>query len=186
VATPSSQYENQRFLVLRRFRDLPVALVFDSLPDSASVECFLGDENTIRMDWFWSNLLGGIKLYVRKADAETVSSLLDPGVLEKFEVEGVGEYQQPRCPNCWSLEVSFRGLNRPVDYTRALLGGALPLHRSLWECDSCGHQWPESNEKPPANFLASASSILLMLIALETFSGQLLALMAAVRHMASR
>ena len=105
------------------------------------------------MDWFWSNLLGGIKLYVRKADAETASSLLDPGVLEKFEVEGVGEYQQPRCPNCWSLEVSFRGLNRPVDYTRALLGGALPLHRSLWECDSCGHQWPESEGETASQLL---------------------------------
>lgn len=186
MATSSPQYENQQFLVLRRFRDLPDALVFESVLDSASIECFLVDENTIRMDWFWSNLLGGIKLYVRKADRETASSLLDEGVAEKFEVEGVGEYQQPRCPNCRSLEVSFQGLNRPVDYTRALLGGPLPLDRSLWECDSCGHQWPESNEKPPANFLTSASSILLMLIALETFSGVLLAVIEAVRLRGSR
>jgi len=132
------------------------------------------------MDWLWSNLLGGIKLYLRKVALETASSLLDQGVIEKFEVEGVGEYQQPRCPNCRSLEVSFQGLNRPVDYTRAL-GRALPLHRSLWECDSCGHQWPESNEKPPDNVLTSASSILLMLIALEAFSGVLSVVIAASR-----
>jgi hypothetical protein len=80
--------------------------------------------------------------------------------------------------------VSFQGLNRPVDYTRALLGGALPLHRSLWGCDSCGHQWPESTEKPPDNFLTSASSILL--IALEAFSGVLFGVVAAVRPAASR
>ena len=128
------------------------------------------------MDWLWSNLLGGIKLYLRKVALETASSLLDQGVIEKFEVEGVGEYQQPRCPNCRSLEVSFQGLNRPVDYTRALLGGALPLHRSLWECDSCGHQWPESDEKPPANLLTSASSILLIVIAIETASVLVLSL----------
>jgi hypothetical protein len=67
------------------------------------------------MDWLWSNLLGGIKLYLRKVALETASSLLDQEVIEKFEVEGVGEYQQPRCPNCRSLEVSFQGLNRPVD-----------------------------------------------------------------------
>jgi hypothetical protein len=108
VTTPSSQNQNQQFLVLRRFRDLPEALVFGSLLDSASIECFLVDENTIRMDWFWSNLLGGIKLYVRKADLETASSLLEQGVRETFEVEGVGEYQQPRCPNCRSLDVSFQ------------------------------------------------------------------------------
>ena len=133
-----------------------------------------------------SNLLGGIKLYVRKADLETASSSLVQGVRETFEVEGVGEYQQPRCPNCRSLEVSFQGLNRPADYTRALLGGALPLHRSLWQCDSCGHRWPEPTEKPPDNFLTSASSILLMLIALEALSGGLFAVIAAVRLIASR
>ena len=181
MATPSSQYENRQLFLLRRFRDLPEALVFDSVLNSASIECFLVDENTIRMDWFWSNLLGGIKLCVRKADAETASSLLDQGVAEKFEVDEVGEYQQPRCPHCQSLEVSFQGLNRPVDYTRALLGGPLPLHRSLWECDSCGHQWPESNEKPPDNVLRSASSILQMLIALEAFSGVLSGVIAASR-----
>lgn len=116
------------------------------------------DENTIRMGWFWSNLLGGIKLYVRKADRETAASLLDEGVAEKFEVEGVGEYQQPRCPNCRSLEVSFQGLNRPADYTRALLGRPLPLDRSLWECDSCGHQGPESKRETACQLLDIHSS----------------------------
>ena len=140
------------------------------------------------MDWFWSNLLGGIRLYVRKADADTASSLLDgQGVPEKFEAEGVGEYQQPRCSNCQSLGVSFRGLNRPADYTRAIFSEPLSLHRSLWECDSCGHQWPESSEKPPADFLISTSSILLLLMAFETFGAVLFSVIsAAIRFAASR
>lgn len=168
MATRDVPYENQRFIVLRRFRDQPDAFLSGSLLDSAGIECDLADENTIRMDWLWSNLLGRIKLCVRNADADTASSLLSQRVPEKFDVEGVGEYQQPRCPECLSLEVSFRGLNKPADYTRAFLGGPLRLHRSLWECDSCGHQWPESNDKPPANVLISASSILLIVIAIET------------------
>jgi hypothetical protein len=186
MATSDSQYENQRFLVLRRFRDLPDALLFDSILDSAAIECFLADENTIRMDWFWSNFLGGIKLCVRKADADSASSLLDQNVTEKFDVEGAGEYQQPRCPKCQLLEISFKGLNKPVDYTRALLGGPLPLHRSLWECDSCGHQWPESNEKPPTNLLTSTSSIFLIVIAIVTVSAVLSSVIADIRFAASR
>jgi len=181
MATSDFQYENQRFIVLRRFRDLPDAFLFGSLLDSAGIECYLADENTIRMDWFWSNFLGRIKLCVRNADADTALSLLGQGVPEKFDVEGVGEYQQPRCPKCRSLEISFQGLNKPVDYTRALLGEPLRLHRSLWECDSCGHQWPESNEKPPANLLISTSSILLILMAVETLGVLLLSLLAASR-----
>jgi hypothetical protein len=123
MATSDSQYENQRFLVLRRFRDLPPALLFRSLLDSAAVECFLADENTIRMDWFWSNLLGGVKLCLRKGDVDSAASLLGQGVPEKFDVEGVGKYQQRRCPNCRSPEISFQGLNKAVDYTRPSLAG---------------------------------------------------------------
>lgn len=183
MATPDSQDENQRFLVLRRFRDLPHALLFRSILDSAAVECFLADENTIRMDWFWSNLLGRVKLCVRNADADSAASLLDQGAPEKFDVEGLGEYQQPRCSECQSLEISFRGLNKAVDYTRALLGGHMPHSRSLWECDSCGYQWPESNGKPPANLLISASSVLMIAMMIGTM---LFWAMAAVYSAASR
>jgi ribosomal protein L37AE/L43A len=168
MATPDSPYEYQGFVVVGRFRDLPPALLSKSILDSAAVDCFLADEHAIRMDWFWSNLLGGVKLCVKKADADSAASLLGQGVPEKFDVEAVGEYQQPRCPQCQSLQVSFQGLNKAVDYTRALLGGHLPYSRSLWECDSCGYQWPESNEKPPANFLASASSVLLIVLTIGT------------------
>jgi hypothetical protein len=181
MATSDSEYENRRFVFLRRFRDLPDALLFESLLESAGIECFLADENTIRMDWFWSNLLGGVKLCVRQVDFLPASSLLDQSHPEKIEVEGVGEYQQPRCPICQSLEISFQGLHKPVDFIRFLLGGPRPLHRSLWECDSCGHQWPESAEKPPADFLISASSILLLVIAFQTAAGMLFSVINAVR-----
>jgi len=183
MATSDPSYENQRFFVLRRFRDLPPALLSRSILDSAAVECFLADENTIRMDWFWSNLLGGVKLCVRRADADSAASLLAQGVPEKFDVEGVEEYQQPRCPKCRSLEISFQGLHKPVDYTRALLGGHLPHSQSLWECNSCGYQWPESNEKPPANLLTSASSVLLIVMTIGTI---LIWAIAALRSVASR
>jgi hypothetical protein len=181
MATSDSQYENQRFLVLRRFRDLPPALLLRSLLDSAAIECFLADQNTIRMDWFWSNFLGGVKLCVRKADVDSAASLLGQGVPEKLDCGEVGEYQQPRCPKCESLEISFQGLNKPVDYTRAFVGGHLPHPRSLWECDSCGYQWPESNEKPPENFFISASSVLLIVITIGTM---LIWTIAAVRSVA--
>jgi hypothetical protein len=186
MAIIDAEYENQRFVVLRRYRDMPDAFLFSSVLDSAGIECYLADENTIRMDWFWSNLLGRIKLCVRKTDADDALSLLEQGVPESFDVDGVGEYQQPRCPMCQTLEVSFRGLNKAVDYTAALVGGPWPLHRSLWECDACGHQWPESSEKPPNNFLIAASSILLILMAIANFLEVLIVMLISVRDTKSR
>ncbi len=186
MAITETEYQNQRFIVLRRFRDMPDAFLFSSILDSADIECFLADENTIRMDWFWSNLLGCIKLCVRKRDADEASSLLEQGVPEEFDIEGMGEYQQPRCPKCQSLKISFRGLNKAVDYIRALMGGPRRLHRSLWECDACGHQWPESTEKPPSNFLISASSVLLLVMVIETLLVWLMGIIMAFRDAISR
>lgn len=185
MATTGVLSEDQYFVLLHRFRDLPDAFLCKSILDSAEIECFLGDENSIRMDWFWSNLLGGIKIFVRAADADTASALFDLPTPERFDVEGIGAYQQPRCENCNSLEVSFTGLNKSVDYVRALLGGPRPLHRSLWQCDSCAHQWPESNQKPPARFLSTSSSILLLFLTADTLLGWLFAIIQALAKLAS-
>jgi hypothetical protein len=113
-------------VVLRRFRDWPDALLAKGILDSASVECYLIDENTIRMDWMWSNLLGGIKLWVRPEDIDA-GELLDLDYLESFEVEGVGEYRQPRCPHCHSFDVSYRGLMKYLPYGMLWLHFPLPV-----------------------------------------------------------
>ena len=64
-------------VMVKRFRDLPEAFVAKSILESAKIDCFLADENMVRIDWFISNLLGGAKLMVRPEDAETASALLD-------------------------------------------------------------------------------------------------------------
>ena len=69
--------EDVKLVALRRFRDLPGALVAKSLLDSANIKCFLSDENTVRMDWLWSNALGGVRLWVREDDVPQATELLD-------------------------------------------------------------------------------------------------------------
>lgn len=66
-----------RPFVLRRYRDMPQAFVAKGLLDSAGIECFLQDDNVIRLDWLWSNAMGGIKLLVRQKDAEQAAQLLE-------------------------------------------------------------------------------------------------------------
>jgi hypothetical protein len=65
-----------RPIVLRRYRDLPEAFVAKTLLEGAGIESFLQDDNVVRMDWFWSNAIGGIKLVVRQKDAEESENLL--------------------------------------------------------------------------------------------------------------
>lgn len=63
-------------VMVNRFRDMPEAEIAASLLDSSGIDCFLADENTIRMDWLWSNLLGGFKLMVRPEDLDEARQLL--------------------------------------------------------------------------------------------------------------
>jgi hypothetical protein len=77
AGVPNKRAELRDLLTIRQFRDLPEALLAKSVLDSAGIECFLGDDNLIRMDWLWSNLLGGIKLRVRQEDALVASRLLE-------------------------------------------------------------------------------------------------------------
>jgi hypothetical protein len=139
-----------KLITLCRFRDMPEALLAKSILESAEIECFLGDENIIRQDWFWSNLVGGIKLWVRQEDACTAAELLAQEVPEELEVEGVGKYQQPRCPACMSFDISFEELNKRAAFaTAGLLGVPVALKRHGWRCHSCQHQWEESDAAPP-------------------------------------
>jgi hypothetical protein len=55
---------------------MPAAFVEKSVLEDAGIECFLQDDNVVRMDWLWSNAMGGIKLVVRQNDAEEAEKLL--------------------------------------------------------------------------------------------------------------
>jgi hypothetical protein len=64
-------------MMVKRFRDLPEAFVAKSILDSAEIDSFLADENIVRLDWLYSNLVGGAKLMVRPEDLEEAVKLLD-------------------------------------------------------------------------------------------------------------
>ncbi len=142
----TAEVETNNLVVLRQFRDLPEALLAKGALESAGFQCFLADDITIRMDWLWSNALGGIKLCVKTEDVDAATQLLDQGIPEGFEVTGAGEYRQPHCPNCESLDISFEDLNKPVAFTGIFLGVPIPLSRRRWKCSSCGNVWQESDE----------------------------------------
>ena len=72
--------EMRDLVVLRAFRDVPEALLAKGRLEASGIECFLADENMVRMDWFISNLLGGVKLLVQPADFSKASRILSEPV----------------------------------------------------------------------------------------------------------
>lgn len=137
------EMELQELVTVRQFRDLPEALLAKGCLESVGIGCFLGDDNLVRLDWFISNFIGGIKLKVKAADVEDARQVLDEPILEGLYVQGVGLYEQPRCPKCRSLDVNFKELDRPIAYMSAFLRVPLPVQRRAWHCHACDAEWED-------------------------------------------
>ncbi len=135
---PWEEIELRKLVTIRQFRDLPEALLA-----KGSLECFLADENLVRLDWFISNFIGGIKLSVKAQDVENAKNILDDGILEGLYVQGIGLYEQPRCPQCQSLDVNFQELDRPIAYISAFLRVPLPVQKKAWHCQACDAEWED-------------------------------------------
>jgi hypothetical protein len=142
-ADDAEQFE---VIAIRRYRDIPAALLAKSILDSAGIENFLTDVNTVRMDWLWSNALGGVRLFVKDSDASAAEELLNQSFQDSFEVEGQERFTQPRCPVCQSFDVSYKGLHKRIAYASIILQVPIPLSRLGWRCASCGHMWEDPDD----------------------------------------
>ena len=139
--------EKDEPVVIRVYRDMPAALTDRMILEAAGIECYLFDENTVRIDWLWSNLLGGVKLVVRQSDAPDAEKLLTGGKNEKFTVQGVGEYEPERCPKCRSVDVSCNELKKRIAGVGLLLGIPIAMIQRGWNCHNCGYIWELAEDR---------------------------------------
>lgn len=135
----------QPLVTIGQFRDLPEALLARDSLIAAGIDADLADDNMVRMDWFISNAVGGVKLKVKPEDVALAQEILNQPIPGNFEVEGIGDYRQPHCPKCQSLDVNFQE-SSPAAYVTAYLKVPLPLHRRAWRCRSCGAEWEDDAE----------------------------------------
>jgi len=149
---------HQTLVTVARYRDLSEAIVARSVLESAGLFCFLQDENTIRMDWGWSNALGGLRLQVAAQDADRARELLSQPRPETIEFAEGPQFEQPQCPQCESPKIELHG-GPTKAATVSLLVFGLPLptrskHRNeeVWHCLNCGCTWIDDEEAPSAAF----------------------------------
>jgi hypothetical protein len=139
-----------KLVTIRHYRDLSEAIVARSLLESSGMRVELRDENLVRLDWQWSNFIGGIRLQVEETDEAAATALLDEPVPETIEFAGPfdssnPEYSQPHCPRCGSLEIVFEGATQSAAYASLYLF-ALPLPQGpkAWSCRACGARWEDT------------------------------------------
>jgi hypothetical protein len=140
--------ESQHLVTVEQYRDVAEAQIAKGVLDSAGIPCRLLDENTVRMDWVWSNLLGGVRLQVNERDREAAETLLTQPIPEQIHVEGELPYDQPRCPRCGSLNIHYQGIHERAGLASVILFVPIPIPKRAWLCNDCNAQWRDVPEEP--------------------------------------
>jgi hypothetical protein len=131
---------SNELVTIARFRDLPEALLAKGSLDAAGIEAWLADENMVRMDWFLSNAIGGMRLQVRASDADEALR-----VLAGSDQENVAADELQNCPRCNSLDIELTDGAAGLRLA-ALWLASLPLPRTTgphWHCRKCDARWVE-------------------------------------------
>jgi predicted RNA-binding Zn-ribbon protein involved in translation (DUF1610 family) len=138
-------------VAIERYRDLAEAFVARSVLESAGIPCFLCDENFVRLDWAYSNFIGGMRLQVASKDADDAHELLTQKAPRNIDVPGEPTFVQPICPRCGSDDIIAYDPGLRTAAVGVLIG--LPTrfssHRTdgeTWHCMNCGLNWSDSDE----------------------------------------
>ena len=125
-------------MTVRSYRDLTEAFVGRSLLESTGIPAWIADEHLVRMVWFYSNLVGGMRLQVDERDEAATREILEEGIPQTITYGQEEAYVQPICPKCGSADITLgdgteRGrslvalyvLSIPVPPREATRGGSL-------------------------------------------------------------
>ena len=110
--------------------------------ESEGIECFIFDEHTSSMNWFYTNAIGGIKLKVRGEDYERASIILKENVDDSNSIDEADEIIKLSCPKCGSDNIRDEKFSKRFAYISILLlGFPLLFKKRKYECGNCGLKW---------------------------------------------
>ena len=87
IPDPAPEAELLPVVTVQQYRDLTEAQLAMGVLESAGIPCYLRDENTVRTQWLWSNLMGGIRLQVREEDRAAAEALLHQPIPHRTPID---------------------------------------------------------------------------------------------------
>ena len=119
------------------------AYLVQSELEAFGVDAVLEDENLVRLDWLYSNLLGGVKVRVPDSLVDDACAILD-APLDRGAAPPDEPEETTVCPACGSAETA-QFLDRKAACLTWLVVG-IPLIFPRWRnaCRNCGHKWTAS------------------------------------------
>jgi hypothetical protein len=145
------ELELRRLVTVRHYRDLAEAFVGRSLLESSGIPAWIADEHLVRMVWFCSNMVGGMRLQVDERDEAAAQEILEAETPQTITYGEEETYMQPSCPKCGSAEIT---LGDGTECGRSLvalyaLSIPVPPREAAWHCHACGVRWVDTGNDQP-------------------------------------
>jgi len=93
------EWEFRRLVTVRHYRDLTEAFVGRSLLESSGIPAWVADEHLVRMNWFYSNAVGGMRLRVEERDEAAAREILEEEIPRSITYGEDETFVQPTCPS---------------------------------------------------------------------------------------
>jgi hypothetical protein len=152
IVEEPDEWELRRVVTVQSYRDLAEAYAGRALLESSGISAWIADENLVRMDWFYSNLVGGMRLQVDESDEAAAREILEHTLPPVIPYDADELYVQPKCPKRGSAEVTLGGGTESGRSLVALYVLAIPIppRQPTWHCDSCGAEWVDDGKQAGA------------------------------------
>jgi hypothetical protein len=113
--------------------------------EAFEIHASLVDAEIIRLNWLWSNVLGGVKVQVPEAEAAEAHRILELELGYEEDSQASDQVVVDSCPRCGSLHTDYY-LDKRVAFLTWLVFN-IPLFPALSRrsCGQCGWKWRTRN-----------------------------------------
>lgn len=111
------------------------AHLFRTRLEAAGIPAYVQDEHLVQMDWFYSNVVGGVRVQIADEDVDAAREFLAADLPQPSP-----EAEEVCCPKCGSSDTAPDELPRRVAYLAVLLlHFPILIGRHRWRCGACDH-----------------------------------------------
>jgi hypothetical protein len=141
---------DEKIIEIANFDEYTKAEITKIALEREGVPCFLSGENLAATNWLYSQISGGIKLYIKESDRQKAESILN--TIRQSEETNKDVNYDLRCPKCGDTNIECVQHSKLFSTISIILlailspvlliwGAPLAAFRNANQCNACGHKW---------------------------------------------
>ncbi len=137
------------YVLLNTFTDSIDAYLLRTKLELEGVGCEVQDDMLTNAFGFYSNAIGGVKVYVHEDDFEIAYNLVytEEGKYVLNKEDNSESKDSVTCPKCGSINLTKPNYKRITAFLLLFVGIPYPKTNRKWRCSDCKEAFEETNQQ---------------------------------------